>query len=209
MRKAISEHFVFILVTVFVVISTLSLSHTCAYATLIELSYDDNEWDFGWGTGPLGGGAVLFTPPATTWILSSIKVNASYTVGNAPFFIEIWDSNRNELFNQTYMYSDYFSSSPTWAEIKMPDIVIQGDFYACVFLNFSEDHMLWLGVDSDAPVSLRSFAVRYDNNAVEYVEDWNWTIRATGTPIPEPATMLLFGTGLAGLVGARLRRKRK
>lgn len=28
-------------------------------------------------------------------------------------------------------------------------------------------------------------------------------------PIPEPATILLFGTGLAGLIGTRLRKKKK
>ena len=35
-----------------------------------------------------------------------------------------------------------------------------------------------------------------------------WRISETD-PIPEPATMLLFGTGIAGLAGSRLRRKKK
>ena len=37
-------------------------------------------------------------------------------------------------------------------------------------------------------------------------EDYELTVV---DPVPEPATMLLFGTGLAGLVGSRLRKKKK
>ena len=35
-----------------------------------------------------------------------------------------------------------------------------------------------------------------------------WDLDDTQQPIPEPATMLLFGTGVAGLLGARMRRKK-
>ncbi len=37
----------------------------------------------------------------------------------------------------------------------------------------------------------------------------NDDLEHTAAPVPEPATMLLFGTGIASLVGSRLRRKKK
>lgn len=156
----------------------------------MEISYDDGSTEFGWATTGLEHGvAVLFTPPTTPWMLSSIKVQAWYAGNDAPFYVEIWDENRNELFRGTYAYSDYFTSTSafTWAEIDIPDIEVTGDFYVCVFPNdvwlelWIPVHVLWMCFDDDPPDSGRSYDAVYTTNTLGYVQDWDWMIRAKGT----------------------------
>lgn len=154
-----------------------------------ELYYDDGSVE-GWSTcgGPtceFWGAAVLFTPPTSPWTLCSIKVQVQTagTDDGAPFFVEIWDENRSELFRGTYVWSDYFSSGDEEAEIDIPDIEVMDDFYVCFFPNNTPSNSRWTLFDYDLPYSGRSYVVYYDTNTI-YGDprDNDWMIRAVGRP---------------------------
>lgn len=118
------------------------------------------------------------------------------------FTVSIWD----DLGNKTWDSVDYsWSSGPD----AFMTIDLMGDnsgnavWGQTVTIQRSTTGYLQL-----AEVQLYSYEGEVVSN--DLGDDGNSFESVGGTePVPEPATMLLFGTGLVGLMGSRIRRKKK
>lgn len=65
----------------------------------------------------------------------------------------------------------------------------------------------FFGFTSDVAIS--SFSFQPGNTLDALLDNFVYAQQAQPSPVPEPGTILLFGTGLVGLVGAKFRRKEK
>jgi len=129
---------------------------------------------------------------------------------------ELWE-NGVALGDMEVLATNH-SSSAGWADFELYNFHLDFNLTPGTFkinVTDSSNNVLWDVAVNDTTFTIGQFGFyNYSQGSVRYAgfEQTEGTLIDDDpgpNPIPEPATMLLFGTGLAGLAGLRLKRKKK
>jgi hypothetical protein len=144
------------------------------------------------------------------------------SIGSIDFDIAIYDDDSNKPnFNSSFLELNSATVTDTSFDAVNGNNIYKFEaLLSSSFLALSSNNY-WLSIaDNDSATSQflwsrnnMSGTYAYRNTFGGIITDWSTSPHGDFafelTPVPEPATMLLFGTGIAGLAGSRLRRKKK
>lgn len=149
-----------------------------------ELAYDDGNVDSFLSFDSNRGFAVFFSPDIKPWALEKINIYG-YRKNDKDFTMEIWDKEGKVLsVIGPYKYSMYFSTSKKWVEIPIQSVIVDGDFYICLFTYSNPEVGIYVGYAGSKSGDSHSYMVFNDRKTVaewsikNTREETNWMIRA-------------------------------
>ncbi len=170
-----------------------------------EISYDDSSGVYSYSYSFSGVGGLDLSKSLSHWNLEVTNPAASgdffnlsedFTVG--PVLMTVPSSGNPSMPAAIYGIRwetpddvDRVNWTVSFDSWRAP---VWGDFYAKDGIDGGVLSVAWN----------TGFGVDPTDTTTDFTD---WIARPNGTPIPEPATLLLFGAGIAGLAGLRLRRK--
>ena len=166
----------------------------------VELKYDGGPGRELIALGLKYGYITDFLPPATPFTIKKVRiVGGLYGTGweGKSWTVAIWDEDYQLLHLETRPVDDFAINTPTWAEIEMPDIQVDGKFYVHVYTGTGRLEGIHISAD-DSVVNEHSDVTVETDGHFKISTQWpfqtgkwfddkskvNWKIRAVGTIMP-------------------------
>jgi len=147
-----------------------------------EILYDDGDTKSFLSTSD-GYVIKMSSPFYKPFTIKTIKI-FGYRYGSDSWInLEIWDQDKNTIYQNTAMQSEYFTFDKSWANINIENVVVDGDFY----LFFSTDSKnpekpdttgVYVGIDNSLPSENISYNADFSNVLNPTTQEGNWMIRA-------------------------------